>query len=286
MKRFLVVFLGLVGVLAAQTPANYQQDMQKWRERRISSVQDWLKVVGLYWLKEGENPFGSDQSNPVMLPAGAPAKAGVFELHDGKVSIRVNEGVPVTANAKPVKTMELKLDTTGTPDKLTLGTVTFWVIKRGDRYGVRMVDQQSKAVREFKGLQYFPVKPQSRVKARFVPQESKVPIPNVLGQVEDAPSPGYAEFILNGKQYRLTPITEPGESDLFFIFRDQTSGKETYPAGRFLYADPPKDGKVVLDFNKAYNPPCAWTPYATCPLPPRQNILQVRIEAGEKYTRH
>jgi len=158
------------------------------------------------------------------------------------------------------------------------------VIERGGRYGIRLKDRESALLKEFGGLRWFPVREDYRVEARFVPHASpmKIAVPNILGQVEELPSPGYAAFTIGGREVRLDPVLEePGATELFFIFRDQTTGKQTYPAGRFLYAPMPKDGRVTLDFNKAYSPPCAFTPYATCPLPPKQNRLSVRIEAGE-----
>jgi hypothetical protein len=152
-----------------------------------------------------------------------------------------------------------------------------------------MKDKQSPLLEEFTGLRWFPVREEYRVNSRFVPYSSpkKVPVPNILGQVEQLPSPGYVVFTVGGKEVRLDPVLEePDATELFFIFRDQTAGKETYPAGRFLYTPMPKDGALVLDFNKAFSPPCAFTPYATCPLPPRQNRLAVRIEAGEMRSGH
>jgi len=158
-----------------------------------------------------------------------------------------------------------------------------FVIQRGDRMGIRLRDPESQYRKGFKGIVSFPASAAYRVTARFVAEPRKIPILNVLGQTEDSECPGYVVFRLAGKEYRLYPIIEtPGDKELFYIFRDLTAGKETYGAGRFLYSDLPKDGKVVLDFNKAYNPPCAFTPYATCPLPPKQNHIAVRIEAGEK----
>jgi uncharacterized protein (DUF1684 family) len=144
-------------------------------------------------------------------------------------------------------------------------------------------------LKEFTGLRWFPVQEDYRVEGRFVPYTSAktIAVPNILGQVEEMPSPGYVAFTIGGREVRLDPVLEePGASELFFIFRDQTTGKETYPAGRFLYAAMPKDGRVTLDFNKAYSPPCAFTPFATCPLPPKQNRLPVRIEAGEMHSGH
>src|SRR5260370_37538416 len=156
-----------------------------------------------------------------------------------------------------------------------------FVMQGGDGYGIRVKDSNSRLRKEFTGLHYFPVDETYRITTRLVPDPKKIPISNILGQVQDTPSPGYVEFELHGEKLRLTPVEEsPGE--LSFIFRDLTAGKETYGSGRFLDAELKKDGEVVLDFNKAYNPPCAFTPYATCPLPPKQNRLAVRIEAGER----
>jgi uncharacterized protein len=156
-----------------------------------------------------------------------------------------------------------------------------FVIQRGKRFGIRLRDRNSEMRKNFTEIKYFPISEAYRVKARFVPSNppKMISVPNILGETSDEPSPGYAEFTLRGHACRLTPVTEGDQ--LFFIFKDLTSGKETYPPGRFLYTDMPKNGEVVLDFNKAYNPPCAFTPYATCPLPPAENRLPIRIEAGE-----
>jgi hypothetical protein len=178
----------------------------------------------------------------------------------------------------------MRPDTSGVPDVLEMGTLSMNVIKRGEKYGIRLKDKNSAVRRGFLGLKWFDVKEDYRVEARFVsyPQPKPVKVPNVLGQSESMPSPGYAEFTLHGKAVKLDGVMEdPQAEQLFFILRDQTSGKETYGAGRFLYAELPKAGKIVLDFNRAYSPPCAFTPYATCPLPPPQNWMPVRVEAGE-----
>jgi len=178
----------------------------------------------------------------------------------------------------------LRSDQSSRPDVVELGPVSFYVIKRGDRYGVRVKDRNSRARREFAGLRWYEVKEGYRVEAKWVsyPHPRPIQVPNVLGEVAAMPSPGYAEFELDGQRVRLDGVLEdPTSLDLFFILRDETSGKETYGAGRFLYSELPKQGRVVLDFNKAYNPPCAFTAYATCPLPPKQNWLPVKVEAGE-----
>ena len=267
----------------------YRADIEKWRqqrEARLKADDGWLAVAGLFWLEEGANRFGSGPGNAIALPAGAaPPASGTFELRQGRVRVRVTPGVSVTAAGKPVTVMELRSDDPGPPDVLRLGRLSLQVIARSGRYGIRMKDPESETRRSFAGLRWFPIRDDLRFEARYVrwPTPRTIAIPNVLGQVNELPSPGYAEFTLAGRQLRLEPvIEEAGAEELFFIFRDETAGKETYPAGRFLYAPMPKDGVVVLDFNKAYSPPCAFTAYATCPLPPPQNRLGVRIEAGEK----
>jgi len=223
----------------------------------------------------------------IRLPReSAPERVGSFLFRGRKTVFFAERGAGVTVNGAPVTTIEMHPDKDGPPTVIAFGDFSMHVIQRGERFGIRLRDTNSKFRREFRGLEWFPISETYRVRARFVthPAPRTIAVPNVLGDVERRPSPGYALFTLDGKEYRLEPVTE--ENRLFFIFKDLTSGKETYPAGRFLYADMPKDGNVEVDFNKAYNPPCAFTPYATCPLPPKQNRLAVRIPAGEKRYGH
>jgi uncharacterized protein (DUF1684 family) len=268
---------------AGDDPA-YRAAVQQWRdarEARLRSDGSWLTLAGLFWLKQGANRFGSDKDNDLVFPAGAPAHAGVLELKDAKTIVRLEPGVSATLAGAPVTGAELKAD----DEALVIGRMTVQVIARGGRYGVRLRNNDSPTRRDFQGLQWYPIQESYRVTARFVPlpSSSALEIPNVLGQVERLSSPGYAVFTLNGKELRLQPVLEEaGAKNLFFIFRDETAGKETYGSGRFLYSELPKNGEVVLDFNEAYTPPCAFTPYATCPLPPKENRLAARIEAGEK----
>jgi len=251
--------------------AGYQSEIEEWRrarEARLKADDGWLTVAGLFWLHEGVNPFGSHADNEIVLPDG-PSRGGSFELRGGNVTVSMN------GSTRPIAS--------DSAESVKIGRLTLLVIKRGDRVGIRLKDPESAGRRNFHGLEYYPVKQEYRVTARFVSDPKQTPILNILGQTEPSESPGYAVFQLNGKEHRLRPILEePDAKELFYIFKDQTSGKETYAAARYLYSDLPKDGTVVLDFNKAYNPPCAFTDYATCPLPPRENHLAVRIEAGEK----
>lgn len=277
--------------LFGAAPSSYEASIQAWRaarEERLKANDGWLTVAGLFWLHPGENICGSDPKADILLPAGrAPARVGIFTFDSGKTRFQIYKGAHVLINGKPGTATELRSDLTGHPDTVQIGDFTMFVIQRENRFGVRLKDINSKFRREFTALRWYPVKPRYRVIASWTPYDSprKIAIPNILGETEYEPSPGYATFDLMGHSYRLDPTVEGKQ--LFFVFRDGTSGKTTYGAGRFLYADMPKEGRVVLDFNKAYNPPCAFTPYATCPLPPKQNRLTVKIEAGElKYGNH
>ena len=258
----------LMAAGAALAVSAYESEILKWRADRAAALKadgGWLSLAGLVWLHEGANAFGKDQSNEIALPDG-PAHAGVFQFHNGKVTLAGKEIKPDAADAS-----------------VKVGRLSLFVIKRSDKYGVRVKDPESEARRNFHGLEYYPVNAEFRFDARWVAESRALPILNMLGQTEPQPSPGYAVFRIHGQELKLRPyLEEPDAKQLFYVFRDQTAGKETYGAGRFFYTDFPKDGKVVLDFNKAYNPPCAFTPYATCPLPPAENKLPVRIEAGEK----
>ncbi len=265
----LILLVAAVAGMSAQT--KYQSEIAQWRHDREAALRasgGWLSVAGLFWLHEGANPFGRDAANEIALPDG-PARAGVFNLNGGKVTVTMDGA-----------TRELAHDS---DDAAKVGRLSMYVILRGERYGIRLKDPESEYVKRFHGIDYFPADEHYRVTAKFISEARKIPVLNILGQTEDSENPGYAVFQLQGHEMRLYPILEePDAKELFYIFRDLTTGKETYPAGRFLYSDMPKDGHVVLDFNKAYNPPCAFTAYATCPVPPKENYMQVKIEAGEK----
>jgi uncharacterized protein (DUF1684 family) len=282
------LFVLATGGLGAGADEAYRAEVQKWREDRETRLKadgGWLTVAGLFWLKDGENTFGSDPANDVVLPAGAPPRAGSFAFASGRTTVKLLPGVEGLVGGKPVATTELKSDENGSPDVLTMGPLTMQVIKRGERYGIRLKDKNAAARKTFTGLRWYDVREEYRVTARFTsyPAPRPIKVPNILGQTEAMPSPGFATFSMGGQEVRLEGVfEEPGAEELFFILRDQTSGKETYPAGRFMYADLPKQGKIVLDFNKAYNPPCAFTAFATCPLPPPQNWMPIRVEAGER----
>jgi len=278
---------GIMGLFdAAWLPAqlDYSPRIEQWRlrhEAELKAEDSWLAVAGLFWLKDGGNPAGSDPANSIELPRG-PARAGVFDFRNGVTTFQAAPGVVALLNGKVARSpFQLKSDADGPADRLQIAGLSISVIHRGNRHGVRLWDPASSARQHFNGLHWFPVNEKYRLTARFVAYEKPkmIPITNVLGDTEPEASPGYVEFTLDGQRLRLEPVTE--DQQLFFIFHDLTAGRETYPAGRFLYASAPKNGEVQLDFNKAENPPCAFTAYATCPLPPKQNHLAVRIAAGE-----
>jgi len=267
----------------------YLQEVEDWHARRLASLtkpDSWLSVAGLFWLSEGKNSFGGSESNQIQFPADkAAAEMGQFFLQEGIVSVQVNNGISVFYNGEKVKTITMVNDNEGTPTILTYGSLSWYIIKRGEKLGIRLKNSESSQLNNFRGIDRFPVNPKWKVSAKFTAYESPktIEIPNILGTVSNDPSPGKLIFELDDQTYSLDPIADPDDKRWFIIFSDQTSGEETYGAGRFLYIDAPSDdGTAIIDFNKAYNPPCAFTPYATCPLPPEQNHLALRVDAGEK----
>jgi len=289
MKKLLFLLVSVLLLPALHAEEAYVKEIQQWRDQRtknLTSEDGWLTLVGLYWLKEGENKMGSDPSNPILLPATkAPKSAGIIHLNKGKTRLDVLPNVPIQSGGKPVTSLELKADTSGEPTVLTLGSLSLFIIERMGRYGVRIKDTENPDRKNFAGLQYFAVDTKWRISAKFEAHKpsKSIPILNIVGFMEDQPSPGALAFQSGGKTFRLDALKGGDSGELFVIFSDETSGKETYGAGRYLYTEAPgPDNHVVLDFNRAYNPPCAFTLFATCPLPPRQNRLALRVEAGEK----
>ena len=257
---------------------SYEGQIAAWRanrEIRLKADDGWLTVVGLHWLKEGANRAGTNEDWEVPLPKSLPANVGTFTLSKGKVHFAPSAGIAL-------KEADLKPDS----DVLALGRVRFYVIARENRFAVRVKDNDSEARKQFHGLAWYPVNASWKVRAKWVKWDKPhaVTFDTEVGVKEQDQSEGYAVFTRGGKEYRLEPVTEDGE--LFFVMRDGTSGKTTYAASRFLYAALPKDGFVELDFNKAENPPCVFTNYATCPLPLPQNRMTLAVEAGEKAYKH
>jgi uncharacterized protein len=276
-----------VAALAAAVDPGYQASVEKWRqayEATLRADDGWLTVSGLFWLHEGDNRFGSDPLGDIVVPGkSVPAQIGTFAFHDGKVVVHAKPGVKLLLNGKPVTTAELHADVP--TERLELGDLAFFVHASGTRFGIRLKDKNSKARREFSGLHWFPIDPAYRVTARFVPYQppKTEQTQNIVGDFDPYVMIGTVTFTLQGKQYQLEGSENmPGTSTLFIVFRDLTSGKLTDSAARFLVTAAPKNGAVVLDFNEAYNPPCAYTAYATCPLPSPGNRLRLAIPAGEK----
>jgi uncharacterized protein (DUF1684 family) len=270
-------------------PAQHRRDIDAWRERRFASLKredGWLTLVGLSWLEPGENTVGSDPRARVVLPAGqAPAQLATITLRGKEAALSTAAGETVEVDGKPVSSATLRTDASGEPTIVRRGPVRFYLIDRAGRIGVRVKDSESAALKAFHGIESFPVGLGWRVDARVERHDppKEIPVPNVLGATYPEKSPATLVFDVGGKTYRLDAVDEEGTTDWFVIFGDQTNGHETYGGGRFLYVTPPAPGApAIVDFNKAYNPPCVFSPYATCPLPPAQNKLAVRIEAGEK----
>ena len=271
----------------------YHAEIEKFRkdrEAKLTSDTGWLTIAGLSFLTKGDTTFGSDAANDIVLPAGAPAKAGTFTLaKNGRVSVKPEPGVTYQLlDGKPFSGGPIKSDGEGPPERLVFGDVHVWIHQSGERPAVRIRDKNHALRKEFTGMKWYPVNEAYRIEGTFVPYDKPVDvkIPNMLGDIDTMKSPGHVTFTLNGKTHSMAVVTE-NDTEFWFIFRDLTSADDTYPAARFLYSPRPVDGKVVLDFNRAENPPCAFTTYATCPLPPQENRLQVRVEAGEKiYQRH
>jgi len=282
----LVVVMAVTGFgQAPSTTENasaYRDRISKWRkgvEDDLKKDEGWLSVAGLFWLIDGETTIGADPSNGVVLPHGSsPDMVGTLLNHEGRVTFTVAAGVTATIQGSPVASQELRLDS----DRVKTGSLTWMAIKRGARIGIRVFDVNCKGRKEFAGCKWYPVDSKYRIMAKYVPYlvPKSMPITNVLGDTQSVSNPGYVTFSLGGKEYRLE--AQEAGAGFFFNFRDLTSGKSTYPAGRFLDAPGPVNGEVLLDFNQATNPPCAFTSFATCPLPPVANYLSVAIPAGEK----
>ena len=270
---------------SAAPDAAYQQSYEQWKAATIDDLrQNWLPLVGLFWLMPGENTFGTDPANRIVFPKG-PAHAGVFFLQAGDVTVRLSDETHATIEGKSVTSAALQPDNPGKPTVVEMGSLRFHVIRRGQRLGIRLKDLDSDAIRRFPGMTLFPVDLSYRVTATWLPSDGKqtIDVPNVLGDVNHNVVPGTAVFKIHGQEYRLTALSGDPSRKLFFVFSDLTAKVDTYPGGRFLDTGPVAGGTVLLDFNRAYNPPCAVTPYATCPLAPKENRLSIAIPVGEKY---
>lgn len=283
--------LFLVGTVSLRAD-DYAAEIARWRSERVGRLtapDGWLTLIGLHWLEVGNNSVGSAADNSVRLAAGAAYLGTVRLATDGKVTFLAAPGslAEVDGVAAGEHPIELRYGA-AKPSVVAARNVSFFVIKRGEKVGLRVRDTESARRTGFVGIDYFDLDPSWRIEATWIAfeQPRMIPITNVLGQTSPMPAPGKAVFTRDGRTFELLPVLEGGPDEpLFFILADETSGAETYGASRFLYAEPPKDGKVILDFNRAQNPPCAFTPFATCPLPPKENRLPIRVTAGEKVYR-
>jgi uncharacterized protein (DUF1684 family) len=290
--------LGVATVHATDTAADtasYKHSIEQWhagRVERLTAPNGWLSLIGLEWLKDGSNRIGSAADNDIVLKAG-PAHLGVVTLaDDGTMRIALAKGSGALIDGKPATEATLIDDAHASadaaPTTVSFGTASFYVIDRDGRRGLRVKDSEASSRKHFLGIDSFPIDASWRIEADWVPAApgETLEMGSVIGTIDKYPVPGKLAFTRDGKHFEILPvIEEPGDAQYFIVFADRTSGKETYGAARFLYIDPPKDGKVVLDFNKAYNPPCAFTGFATCPLAPPENRLDLRVTAGEKNYR-
>ncbi|HET7732075.1 MAG TPA: DUF1684 domain-containing protein [Usitatibacter sp.] len=274
--------------LSQQDPA-YVKQVMDWRARAEQSLRrdnGWLTLAGRYVLKPGENTFGTGDKNDVVFPKGlGPAGMGSVFVEKGKVTVKLVEGLKMTSSGIEMTEKVMGTDP-GNRDWVSIGRASFHFIERDGRYILRLADNQSEVRKRFGGRVWYEVDDNYRVPAKFVPYDPprKVSIVDVIDEVSEVPVPGYVEFDLMGRPYRLDVIGDD-DKGLFFVFKDATAGDTTYGSGRFLYVEEkPRAGeRFLLDLNRAYNPPCAFSEFTTCPLPPKQNILKVKVEAGEKY---
>jgi uncharacterized protein (DUF1684 family) len=293
MIRKQTALLALAAALAAPAllaapDAEHVKSVQEWRDKAEQGLKrdnGWLTLAGRFPMKQGVNTFGTGKDNDIVFPAGlGPERMGTITVEPKNVKVKLAEGLTMSKDGQSYT--ERVMETGGeTRDWVQMGRASFHVIERDGRYILRLADKESDVRKRFQGRVWYDVKENYRVSAKFVPYATprKIPIVNVLDEVSDVDAPGYVEFKLNGKTHRLDVVGD--DEGLFFVFRDATAGQTTYGPGRFLYVQkkPEANKPFLLDLNRAYNPPCAFSEFTTCPLPPKQNILKVKVEAGEKY---
>ena len=267
-------------------PEAYLQEMEQWQERRLERLKSktgWLNLAGLLWLEEGENTFGSDSSNLVIFPEKAAPFCGKLILEGGNITLVTDQGSGITIEGKSVERAALSADDSRNPTLVEQGDLAWFIVKRGEQYAIRLRDYAHPNLEKLEAIPSYPVNIDYVVEATLhpfdEPRTMEVATP-VAGFTEQYECPGELHFRLQGENLVLYPFAS-GDG-YFLVIADETTGMETYGAGRFMYASPDPDGRIILDFNRAYNPPCAFTPFATCPMPPRENFLPVAVEAGEK----
>lgn len=271
---------------AIQDSESYIETIEKWQQERIESLKDstgWLNLAGIYWLNDGVQNFGSDTANDIVFPAGAPAFIGSLTLKGEMVHLEVNDGIDVFYENEIVKDLNLSYSSSGNPSYISHGSFAWYIMKRHQSMAIRLRDYKNPAIEALDHIPSFPIDPdyvaEASLEAFDEPKIMTVSTP-FEGYTQDYDCPGVLHFKLKGKKLKLHPFTS-GDG-YFIIIADETSGMESYGGGRFMYATPNSTGRILLDFNKAYNPPCAITEFAACPMPPPENYLPVKIEAGEK----
>ena len=264
----------------------YLTRYHQWKDTRIRSLKGptgWLNLAGLFWLEEGENRIGSDSSNSILFPPDAPPRIGMIILKEDRIRFIADQDAGITHAGELIREIDLIPDDSGEPTLLNMDSMAWFIIKRGDRYAIRLRDYNHPNIKKLDTIPCYTPDPAWKVTATFEPfvNPRTIQVPNVVGMVEESTVPGLLTFQVGGVDLTLYPMGEPDH--LFLVFGDETSGLETYGGGRFLALDAPgEDGNYTIDFNRAYNPPCAFTAFATCPLPPKENILPIPITAGEK----
>jgi len=268
----------------------YEKSILKWRQEVDTNLRrenGWLALAGLFWLRKGTNLIGSDPESDILLPRRAPARLGTFEFDGNNVTLNVEDSLPVEVNGVPTASALLDADQEDVPSFLTFNDMRMVVVRRSKGVGIRVWDNTRERRRTFPSREWYPVKEEFRVPATYTRYATPkvVKMPDILGAILDEPMQGYVSFALNGKRHELI-VEELPDRRLFIQFMDRTNGNPTYPSGRYHYTDAHENGRVFIDFNKAYSPPCAFTEYATCTFPPQENHLNVAIEAGEIFPEH
>jgi uncharacterized protein (DUF1684 family) len=265
----------------------YEQGILKWRQEVDNNIRrenGWLALAGLFWLRKGTNVIGSDPQSDILLPKRAPARLGTFEFDGNNVTLNVEASLPVEVNGVGTISVLLDADQEDVPSFITFSDMRMVVVRRSKGVGIRVWDNAREARRTFPSRRWYPIKEELRVPATYTRYETPkiVKLPDILGAILDEPMQGYVSFEINGRKHQLM-VEELPDRRLFIQFMDPTNNHGTYPSGRYHYTDAHENGRVFIDFNKAYSPPCAFTEFATCTFPPQENHLNVAIEAGEIF---
>ncbi|MEW6083278.1 MAG: DUF1684 domain-containing protein [Chloroflexota bacterium] len=266
---------------------SYENDILKWRAEKYAALvgeNGWVALAGLFWLDEGRNLVGSNPMCEVVLPEHAPTFLGVVELKGKRIFFQTAEGVRALVNGRAVQKAVLRSSRDPKPSYITWNQLRMVIHEHNGKYAIRLWDNNREERFKLPPLKWFPVNKKFRFHASFTryPKQKTMMQDASTGETSEDQYDGYVSFRYEGKTYKLD-VTQTKTKKLFIKFRDGTSSKESYPASRYHYTEPPKKGKVILDFNYSYSPPCAFTPYATCLFAPPQNTLPFRVEAGEIY---